>query len=324
MGHLVVEYKLPAGFVAQREALGGEFSATLGGRKVTAHLPRCRGDEPVLVRPEVFDAFLDAEPHYTDGSDPEHDDRPESPWGYAVTWGPGADEVWMVAAVAFAVDGIAESESSDVKNELTRALPEWFSAFKDWCEVVMHQDLDHTAPRRRFWVQGQEWSAWYDGEAQRIGVNIGWDSDYGMPLTEAGLSRLLEVAPTGRPATEHLLLRDARGEFARDRYRRAAIDAAVALEIGLYRLLEAMYYESPTPLGAELLKVARSWTLGTLIAKVRELVPSAAPSLNTDLARIRNGVVHKQAQEPTEEEARTVLDSASRIVTLANPIEILN
>jgi len=63
----------------------GDVSATrLGDRTARVHLPRLRGEDPILIQPAVLDPLIE-EPSYVDGTDPERD-TPTSPWGWSLFW----------------------------------------------------------------------------------------------------------------------------------------------------------------------------------------------------------------------------------------------
>jgi hypothetical protein len=307
----------------QLEVLGTATPTVIGDRTVVVHMPRLMSyDGPALIQPAVLDELV-TEPEYSDDSHPESDERPDSPWGYATSWGMSSE------TTALAITQIVISEPSARIDEVSRwqdtimtSFPAWFAVLRGWCEVVANQDLDHVAPRRRLWIEGDGWAFWNDGKSLepshgRIHVDFG----FGDPLDHHRWARFLDLAADRTaPPVEHLLLAAARGAHARDEFRRAVVDASTAIEIGLNRLLLQTHRETPSPLGDELVKRSKKWTLGNLEQVVRAArgLPS---SVAHNLVELRNDVVHKTAREPTREESEAMLAAATDVLVLASPTD---
>lgn len=316
---LLVRYPLPVSIGVALDVLGDVSATRLGDRTARVHLPRLRGEDPILIQPAVLDPLIE-EPSYVDGTDPERD-TPTSPWGWPLFWRPAGDQTALaVSQVVVTLEQVAPAEATDALAVCCKELPQWFSRLKDWCEIVTKQDLDIVAPRERIHVDGKDWACWHDGNPMQVSSQYFLDFDYGDPLSQPCWNRLVMLAGDGTlPPTEHLLLRDARSAQVRGQFRRAVLDAATAMEIML-GMLHKEHLWSTSALTANSSGSSERWTLGKLWKVVAGFV-TLPPSMTKDLIALRNAVVHKSAKEPTDTESKAMLAAASDLVAIANPID---
>jgi hypothetical protein len=317
---LLVRYPLPVGVGVARDVLGDVSATCVGDRSGHVHLPRLRGEEPVLIQPAVLDSLIE-EPRYVDGTDPERDIL-TSPWGWPLSWGtPGEQTSLAVSQVVVTLDHVMPAQAPDVLALCRKELPQWFTRLKDWCEILTKQDLDVVAPRERIRLDGKGWACWHDSNPIQVSSRVFMDFDYGEPVSQTRWNRLVMLAGARtQPHTEHLLLRDARSAQVRRQYRRAVLDAATAMEIALHRLLAEKHRQHPSPLADELIRLSERWSMGTL-RRVVAGFGDLPPSMTDDLITLRNEVIHKKAKKPTGVESKTMLAAASDLVAIATPID---
>jgi len=317
---LLVRYPLPAGIGVALDVLGHVSATRIGDRTAHIHLPRLRGVDPILIQPAVLDSLIE-EPCYVDGTDPERD-TPESPWGWPLSWGIADEQKSLsVSQVVVALEKVVPAEAADVLAVCREELPQWFSKLKDWCEILMRQDLDVVAPRNRVRVEGAGWACWHDGDPVQVSYRVTVDFDYGKPLYRTHWNHLLTLVGDGiQPPTEYLLLRDARSAQVRGQFRRAVLDAATAMEIALRRLLDEEYQRSPSRLAHELIRSSERWSMGTLWKVVAGL-GTLPTSMKENLIGLRNAVVHKNAKMPHGTESKEMLAAASDLLAIASPLD---
>lgn len=316
---LLVRYPLPVSIGVARDVLGDVSATRIGDNTAHVHLPRLRGEDPILIQPAVLDS-LNEEHCYVDGTDPERE-APTSPWGWPLSWNtPDEQTVLAVTQVVMTLEQVMLAQSADVLASCRKELPQWFSTLKDWCEILTKQDLDVVAPRERIRSDGAGWACWYDGDPVRVLPRVIMDLDYGDPVSQTCWDRLVIRAGDGtQPDTEHLLLRDARSAQVRRQFRRAVLDAATAIEIALHLLLVEEYRRNPSPLADERIRLSEHWAMRKLWEEVAGF-PNLPRSMTDDLINLRNAVVHKSAKEPTYTESKNMLAAASDLVAIANPI----
>jgi hypothetical protein len=314
---LVLEYPLPTALLVGTDALGSVTPLTIRSRAGHVHLPRLQGDDPVLRWPEAVDG-LTIEQEYG-----WHEEGHESPWGYPTTWGlpvePEDDEL-AVSRVVFtfpASDPVADRE---LLRQLTTSLDGWFDAVKDWCEVLHHQDLDYQAPRRRIELGGFGWLSWYRGAPEQVPGRISFDFERGQQMHRSDWEEVVGLVSAGaQPPASALLIRDALNARDRTQYRAALIDAATALEMALFGLIEEAQRSgtsSASPRKLEHLRERGSLTELVKHLSGHDLLPS---TFDDALIRLRNDVVHKRARVPTKAEVDTMVNAATSTAEAAWP-----
>jgi len=193
-------------------------------------------------------------------------------------------------------------------------IDDWFDALRSWIEVLTQQDLNHRHPSYDVQFPAEGLFLWSDDQFKAPGqIKLNWPQfrPLSMPLWAWALE---QVAADRRPATEHLLMRDARAALARTDTRRAVLDAATAVEVVLSnelgRALDSLARPSKTALLGEMR------TLGRLA----DLVPSLRPDLAATKAELqkvtsaRNATTHR-GETPTPTDVAEVLKISHKLVT---------
>ena len=313
---LVASAPLPTPITVAYDVPAAVLPTVIGGLHVSVHLPVDDG-EVHLLRPHVLD-WLPAEPEYASHNDPD-DDLRDSPWGWVTVNDDPPKRVLALAQVVFVVPDVEPDDVKTMARVLLDGFAGWFEHVRSWCEVLTNQDLDHHAPRPSVTVQGHGWEAWAGDEHHFPFGGIRFNFGDGAPVTRDQLARIVDLA--GRsvmPATEQLLLRDSRAALDRGQFRRSVVDAGTAMEMSLYKILEAVCAADSSPVADHYLKLAGKWTLGTLIGNLSNMCELPA-GLTRDTVGLRNQVIHKTAYEPTKDQATSWLELATATADLANP-----
>jgi hypothetical protein len=90
------------------------------------------------------------------------------------------------------------------------------------------------------------------------------------------------------------------------------------MEMSLFRLLETVCATHQSPITDHYLRLAEKWTLGPLVRNLADVCQLPA-GLTPDAVGLRNRVIHKDAYDPTEEEATKWLELASATAELVSP-----
>jgi hypothetical protein len=188
----------------------------------------------------------------------------------------------------------------------------WFDALRSWIEVLTQQDLNHRHPSYDVEFPAAGLFVWSDDQFKGPGqVKLNWPQFRPISLP-AWTWALGQVAAGNRPATEHLLMRDARAALARGDTRRAVLDAATAVEIVLSSELARANENRPPGKTAQL---KGPQTLGRLAKFVPQLRPNLAASEAElrELTSARNGAAHR-VDIATPSSANRILRIGDRLV----------
>lgn len=145
-----------------------------------------------------------------------------------------------------AIEGPSYDDRSwlTLDNQLAQSIDRWFDNVRTWAEIVTGQDLD---PRHQV----------YDAETIGAGLTfiepprqdaqgLRLTTRHVSPLREEEWATILDLVREGtEPPLEEVLSRDARAAQRRGANRRAVLDAATALEIGLGRHIRSLVAELP-------------------------------------------------------------------------------
>ena len=225
------------------ECFGATVTTRIGGREALITLPRFRwaGDYYVATPPKI----LGLAPDINWETRIARDKGPA--WGGVGSWttqprrrplGAGIQHMlvevtvpsrWPYRRVSRLMEKIDEERSP------------WWVRFKDWVEVVTHQDLDRD--RDALALGGPE--AWFwNGQTARH-VDRLHRATLRLPGGQMKLLSRRELARIGElvgiealPPPVHLLLRDSRHALHDDKFRIAVLDAATSGELALHHLLE--------------------------------------------------------------------------------------
>ncbi len=193
---------------------------------------------------------------------------PEAPIVWAQEYGAFIPESLRPATAVhrIVISGVKAPVDTDrtwrtADQQLGETIGSWFDRVRSWVEVITGQDLD---PSHRV----------YDAEFVGDGLTFivpPHEGSLGLvastprirPISGEEWATVLAAVRDGRePPLEELLSRDARAAQRRGYYRRAAIDAATAIEVVLSRTLAGLANELPE---RQRSRLANTPMLGTLI-----------------------------------------------------------
>ncbi|PJE00949.1 MAG: hypothetical protein CK429_35915 [Mycobacterium sp.] len=332
-GLRVVEgyFECPVEFVVVVSALAVEYSTVIAGQRLLIRLPSAddvtQGHDELAAPPQ----------HYSDRED-LLSGRPElAPfWGRVAVWSEnfGAAKAVMVRRFGFTFDLVGDDDHvRTVGARVSEGLPVWWSAVAAWIEVRSGQDLSRlgpTTPGLKF-TGASLWSKVYslhghpirDGHVLPVGssaMEVVWP-DYS-PIDARTLQRCIADAESiGPPETEWLLIRDAHSLCRGRDYRRAVLDAGLAAELAVTRLIT----ESLTAAGDHGEAIDRALTRNRGLGLkcrywVRDCGGQLPPDYKTRLVDRRNAATHAGLALP-EADVRDALTVARDIVEQALPLQ---
>lgn len=321
-------YECPVPFTVDVAALDVAYSAVVAGESLSVRLP-CAADV------DRSRAELSAPPqHYTERAD-LLSQRPElAPfWGQVVTWAgrfaaPKAANVRRIG-ISLVVAG-DDHAVRDTGRRVAEAVPVWWAAVGAWIEVVHGQDLSRlgaAGPGIKF--SGTTlWSRLYGlhghpiraGAILPVGLNafgLVWPNY--VPIDAQQLQRCIDCAQDdGPPPAEWLLLRDANSLCAGHDYRRAALDAGLAAELAVTKLIRAHL----TAVGHS--NVDKELDANSMLGRLcRYWIERCGGTLPVDyrdrLIKRRNAATHAGAVL-SEADARDAIAVAREILDQATPL----
>lgn len=195
--------------------------------------------------------------------------------------------------------------------QLAESIKLWFDRVRSWVEIFTGQDLD---PAHRIYdveTVGAGLTFITPPREGKLGLRL--TTRHVQPVTAEEWRAILAAVLDGRePPLEHLLIRDAHAAYARGFYRRAIIDAAAALEITLFRILDERIEDLPEP---QRKRLKGKPTLGTVIniAQVSGLEFDVSFKDLKRLIDARNDAVHR-AQAPDDFDSAMLLRIADRFL----------
>lgn len=219
-------YVLPAPVLVREGLLGKASSFSFQGEHVEMFLPNL-DSEGLAVPPSV----LEFEEHLEDRTDwIKSPPDPRADWigsPPTPTSGPGVFQLRRVAVrLPFWSDPFGAGEFLD----------QWFDFMATWIEVRFAQDLNWNWPISHLEIPGSNFKPSSPRDASSR-VLVYWDSS--IPLDSSDWEKLLRLSSLGEvPPLEEILLCSAKSWERRRKNRLAIIDAGLAAEISVGKLLQ--------------------------------------------------------------------------------------
>jgi hypothetical protein len=199
-----------------------------------------------------------------------------------------------------------------VQHVIENYMDEWFGRVADWVTVITGEDVNPRQPIYDANPHARGLRTWSAGGWRYGGIRIATPTP--RAVTDVALIAILDrVASSDQPPVEHQLRRDAVQAFVRADFRKAALDAATAVEVCLIRAVE----DTERHTGRQATRKERHSRDRGIVPRSDWLAANrtgyhAHQDLN-ELADLRNGVIHSGADaEP--ESVRRALDAAINIV----------
>lgn len=322
-------FECPVPFTVDVAALTVQYSATVAGQQITLLLPSTRDASP------SNGGELSAPPqHYTERQD-LLSARPEMRpfWGRVVTWGPslGPPQAVNVRRVGISLEASGDDDAvRETGRQVAEAMPAWWKPVSTWIEIRHDQDLSRLGsvePGIKF-TGTTLWSRLYSlpghplpaGDILPVGssaATVVWPSY--KPISAQQLQTCINHAQQyGPPPAEWLVLRDANSLSAGQDYRRVTLDAGLAAELAVTRLIRTyLTNQGHNNIDQELRKHSM---LGRLC---RYWIDHCAGTLPADykmrLIDKRNAATHAGAHLP-EADVRDAITVAREIVEQAQPL----
>ncbi|WP_133119103.1 hypothetical protein [Mycolicibacterium agri] len=315
-------FRCPFPFTVITSALSEEFAIEVGGHHAAITLPSADGVTPdhiALTEPDWFYREAEVPQSRLAGVDPF--------WGTAALW--RADNTpFAVHIDRFRLCIEVDSDgagSSRVAREVAEAMPAWWLTVGGWVEVLYEQDLSRLGPvdpgvhfnGTTLWTKLDH----VDEGLSRVDSTLG---RYNMirytPVDAAGLRRCIALGQkSGRPPDEWLVIRDARSFFNGYDFRRAVLDAGLAAELAVTRLITARLTQDGLDDAAIEQTLSDNRMLGRLC---RYWISRGGPLPDDYYDRLiarRNAATH-QGAVIRRDDARDAIDVATLIVRQALPL----
>lgn len=196
-----------------------------------------------------------------------------------------------------------------------RGVDYWFADLRAWIEVASDQDLDPMNPIKSVVVHGdglqiltvEGKTTSLPSRPSSIEITVGGPGAVSLRRLRRVLAKL---KTSDSPSDAHLLVRDARADLRRGRYRKAVIDAGSATEVVLADLNRRgpQIQTGPRP------------TLGWFVTQ--PAIAQAAllpPTTKSELVEVRNDAIHKNVV-PSAATARRAVALAREIVNRVDPL----
>jgi len=322
-------YELPASLRVAASCLGKRFAVTVGHQPATLVTPAIvwADDRPSIVAPtsRVLDQSLLI--HMAEAGK-EGWERWET-WGSVSQWNPEKRVAMHVRIGSVLLEltldskGMAYSDylygrghpTGPQVDRLFATIDEWFQDLRTWIEVAVDQDINPAHPITHVSVLGSGLQlvtvedATTSLPARAHMVNVFGDSSEEVNL-RTFLKILAKLRASEVPSDAHLLLRDARADLRRGRYRKAVIDAGSAVEL----TLADVNRRGPN------VNTGSRPTLGWFVDQPAVAAAAALPaSTKGDLVGLRNDAIHKNVV-PSRVGAANAIALAKAIVDGADPL----
>lgn len=321
-------YECPVQFTVDISALKAEYSAVVAGEVLVLRLPSA--DDVSQFRDELSAPLW----HYS-----ERDDllssRPEMApfWGRVVRWTanfdlPKAANVRRFG-ISLAVDGDDDSVR-DIGRRIAEAMAQWWAAVSAWIEVLHGQDLSRLGPIEpgikfsgcTLWsrLRSLQGHPIRDGAILPVGssgIGLVWPNYTSVDAQQ--LQRCIDYGQHhGPPPEEWLLIRDANSLCEGQDYRRAVLDAGLAAELAVTKLIRthlvaAGHIDIDGELRANSMlgRLCRYW--------IRDCGGTLPADYHARLIERRNAATHAGAQIP-EADVRDAITVAREILNQASPL----
>ena len=317
-------------FTVDIEALSEKYSAIVGGQPLTLRLPSAD-------RVERSHDGLSAPPqHYS-----EHEDllssQPEMApfWGRVVVWSanfdaPKAANIHRIG-ISFEVAG-----DDDLVREAGRrvadAMSVWWAAVSAWIEVRHGQDLSRLGPvepgikfsgttlrSRLYSLQGHPIPGGHILPVGSSAIRVTWPNY--TPIDAQQLQHCIDHTQNhGPPPTEWMLIRDANSLCAGQDYRRSVLDAGLAAELAVTKLIRSHLAAIGHPNTDRELR--RNRMLGPLCDYwTRQCRGNLPADYQTRLLKRRNNATHAGTLF-AESDVRDAITVARDIVNDATPLPL--
>jgi len=199
-----------------------------------------------------------------------------------------------------------------IQHVIENCMDEWFERVADWVTVVSGEDINPRQPIYDANPHARGLRTWSTRRWQYSGVRITTPTPRALP--HVALIAILErVASSDQPPVEHQLRRDAVQAFARADFRKAALDAATAVEVCLIQTIEDTERNTGRQTTRE---ERRSRDRGILPRSNWLAINRTGYQAHHDLkelADLRNSVIHNGA-DADRETARRAVETAITIV----------
>ena len=199
-----------------------------------------------------------------------------------------------------------------IQHVVENYMDEWFEHVVDWVTVITGEDINPRQPVYDGNPHARGLRTWSDHGWQPGGFRI--TTPRPLAITDVALIAILDrVASSDRPPLEHQLRRDANQAFVRADFRKAALDAATAVEVCLIHAIE----ETARNTGQQIPREERRKRDRGIISRSNWLTENKTGYQAHDglkeLADLRNGVIHNGA-DADRDTARRVVETANAIV----------
>jgi hypothetical protein len=316
-------------FTVNIEALKEKYSAAVGGEPLTLRLPSADG----VSRPPHDE--LSAPPwHYSERED-LLSSRPElAPfWGRVVTWtadfgAPTAANVRRLG-ISFEAPG-DDGFVREAGRRVAEAMSTWWAAVSAWIEVIHGQDLSRIGPvepgikfsnttlwSRLYSLQGHPVPGGHILPVGSSAFGVVWPSYPSIGAQQ--LQQCIDHSQShGPPPSEWMLIRDANSLCVGQDYRRSVLDAGLAVELAVTKLIRTHLAATGHPnIDREL---RRNRMLGPLCDYwIRECGGTLPADYQTRLVKRRNNATHAGTLFP-ESDVRDAISVARDIVNHATPL----
>ena len=280
--NVIAIFKLPVHVWVTTDTLADTFPSGSGDVRFTVATPR---EEPPIGAPPAIDG-IDL---------PESAEVVQTEWAQEYAAHIPASLKPATALVRVVITDVEAPEDlvntwRTADQQLADAIDIWFDKVRTWAEVITGQDLD---PNHRVFdvkIYGDGLSFIVPPHDGAKGMSIG--TSRVLPLRAEEWRFVLAAVRDGKePPLEETLTRDARAANLRGSYRRATIEAAVAVEVVLARIVTKRANELPERQRRRLERPM----LGTLIDVADQLGFEFAVTFEElrRLSNARNDAVHR-------------------------------
>ena len=309
--------------------LGARFETAISAQGIRLHLPsKLEGPYPQFAQ-----VGSPAFPGETRDSPAPHD-APADYWGRVTEYSATGIDINSFETQVLVLEFMGQDERlrPEVHDWARLNLNNWCTSVTRWIEYLANQVSDLQARRRNSPVSQniETWTrdrgTWLEplrSVEVQCGVGIG-NTAWGSALNRQTFEIALESAEQYlTPPVEHLFLCTARTSFLAREYRKSVLEAAVAVEGLLRKLLNEFEIIEYSIRGREAPEVIEKMSLGSLIDCATEIIPNWPRRVGTEMVRIRNMAAH-QSVEVLEQKAFEFLAMATQVVSCYSPKIELN
>lgn len=321
-------FECPVPFTVGIEALKEKYSAVVGGQPLILRLPSADGVS------KSHDELSAPPWHYSERED-LLSTRPEMApfWGRVVVWTAnfGAPTAANIRRVAISFEAPGDDDLvREAGRQVADAMSKWWAAVSAWIEVRHNQDLSRLGPvEPGIQFSGTTlWSRLYSLQSHPIPgghiLPVG-SSAFGVtwpnytPIDAQQFQHCIDHSQNhGPPPTEWMLIRDAHSLCAGQDYRRSVLDAGLAAELAVTKLIRSHLAAAGHP------NIDRELRANSMLGRlcgywVRRCGGALPANYQTRLIDQRNKATHAGAQLP-ESDVRDAISVAREILNQATPL----